>query len=158
MTLPVWMLQLSPQRRRRSPIPLPSCLGTVVPPPPRSTIRGTTQKGVRRELWLHAGPRSLHFSKCTMCNGRYACRVYFHLPHKFAFRDLTHGKSLLPETLIIMGLGTKSILMPKHPPTRKRALESFERLEQDVLVGVFFLGETVYVNLVTAKYLQFFGV
>ena len=63
---------------------------------------------------------------------------YFLSPFKMAFHDLTPGKSLAPATSIVMGLGQKFIPVPKFPTSRKKAMESFERLERSLDLKVFF--------------------
>lgn len=57
---------------------------------------------------------------------------YFNSPSNLAFHDLTTGKSLPAATRIVMGLSTKFVPVPRHPATRKRVMESFERFQREV--------------------------
>lgn len=85
---------------------------------------------------------------------------YFNSPSNLAFHDLTTGKSLPAATRVVMGLSTKFVPVPRHPPSRKRVMEAFERFEREVNRKAHFAGkeDTEYIKsklLVRSKYHPF---
>jgi len=65
---------------------------------------------------------------------------YFLKAMNTAFHDLTRGKPLPPATTSLLGLSLKFIPIPRYAPSATDLAPSFDRIERDIGLKIFFAG------------------